>query len=128
LGMRLNFNALWRQASARKIAMYALLLHTALFFTRTTQHRNIVFENSPQNCENVCEYKTLCVCYCYLFAHQLQVVEYRPVCCVRPSIVKSTNPLWLHISIRYGCTFLYSWIIRLCLWYGPRVCDEIFQI
>ena len=65
LGMRMNFNALWRQASARKIAMYALLqasLHTALFFRRTTQHRNIVFENSPQNCENVCEYKTYYVC------------------------------------------------------------------
>ena len=63
--MRLNFNALSRQASARKIAMYALLsasLHTVPFYTRTMQHRNIVFENSPQNCENVCEYKTYSVC------------------------------------------------------------------
>jgi len=43
-----------------------------------------------------------------MFAHQLQVVEYRHACCVRPSIVKSTNPLWLHISNRCGYTFLYS--------------------
>jgi len=28
-------------------------------------------------------------------------------------------PLWLHIFV-----LLYS-IIRLCLWYGPRVCDKI---
>jgi len=41
----------WRQASARKIAKYALLQasqHIALFFTWTMQSRNIVFENSPQ--------------------------------------------------------------------------------
>ena len=65
LALRLNFNALWRQASARKIGMYAMLkasLDTALFFTRTTQHGIIVFENSPQNCENVCEYRTYYVC------------------------------------------------------------------
>jgi len=28
-------------------------------------------------------------------------------------------PLWLHIFV-----LLYS-IIRLCFWYGPRVCDKI---
>jgi len=44
--------------------------------------------------------------------------------CIPPVSAPAANtysvmcyPLWLRI--------LYSCIIRLCLWYGPRVCDKI---
>ena len=56
--------------------MLCYRLANALFFTWTMQHLNVVFQKSPQNCENVCEYKTYftCVSNCCLFAHQLQLV------------------------------------------------------